>query len=330
MGKQKSISRKIAHFFLEHALKLNQKGNLNAALKNFNWALRIEPTWKEAYFYRGNVFQAQKQYQEAIQDYQKALDLKLDWQDLRLNYGQCLITYGNILEAKNEIQEAIDFYSQAIKLQPDWADIYFSRGMCWQKQEKYSQAIADYQKVIELQQDRAETYLNLGNIFSQQEDWDTSLIYYNKAINLQSDWAEAYFYRGNAFHSQKKYEKGILDYQTACQLGLKWDSLYFNWGSSLMDSAMAFKKFSFLEEAISQFFKAIKINPKNLEAHLKLKEIFLFLDRPYEAIAYLQKASILKPDLYVEHHMELVNIAFDNGNKNSALFVCNLALGIEE
>lgn len=58
------------------------------AEEQFTLAVKYDPNNYEAYYYRGCAKFNQKQYSEAIVDYEKALELKSDYADAEFSLGQ--------------------------------------------------------------------------------------------------------------------------------------------------------------------------------------------------------------------------------------------------
>lgn len=99
------------------------KKNYNGAITNYNKALEINPNYGLAYYNRGLAWFAKKEYDEAIADYTKVIKLKSFYADAYYN------DRGNAWKAKGKYKEAIDDYTEAIKINPDFVNAYYSRGL---------------------------------------------------------------------------------------------------------------------------------------------------------------------------------------------------------
>ncbi len=76
-----------------------------------------------AYYNRGFAFMNKKSTDEALKDYNKAIELKPD-------YADAYLSRGNIFLNQKRNDDALKDYNKAIELRPDYADIYLSRGIC--------------------------------------------------------------------------------------------------------------------------------------------------------------------------------------------------------
>ena len=65
-------------------------------------------------------------YDQAIADYNMAIELKPD-------YAQAYVNRGNAYRDKGVIDRAIADYSKAIELKPDYAQAYYNRGGAYNK-----------------------------------------------------------------------------------------------------------------------------------------------------------------------------------------------------
>ena len=83
------------------------------------------------------------EYEEAINDYDKAIELYSN--DVSFYYIRGLI---NVELGKYE--EAINDYDEAIELDPDNSYCYCNREVAYEKMGEYEEAINDYNKAIEL------------------------------------------------------------------------------------------------------------------------------------------------------------------------------------
>ena len=88
------------------------------------------------YFNRGSDYQVAGAYDRAIENLNKAIDLKP-------KYVQAYFNRGTAYRDKGAYDRAIADYSKAIKLNPDYALAYFNRGLCWQILQNWRSARSD-------------------------------------------------------------------------------------------------------------------------------------------------------------------------------------------
>ena len=140
----------------------------------------------KAYYNRGVAKNDLKQYEEAIKDYDKAIELNPNYSEAYNNRGKDKYNLGLY-------KEAIEDFNKAIELNPNNSNSYNFRGNAKYNLKLYKEAIKDYDKAIELNPHYSNTYSNIGlnkiNLVLYEEDIELntnySKYYFNKALSKQ-------------------------------------------------------------------------------------------------------------------------------------------------
>ncbi len=84
------------------------------------------------------------QYNQAIENYNKALSLKpLDpWDDY--------INRGNAWSEKGDYTRAFSDYKKALEVKPNYGEVYYNRGIVFEKQGDYKSAILEFKRAYKL------------------------------------------------------------------------------------------------------------------------------------------------------------------------------------
>jgi len=115
-----------------------------------------EPSSAEAYInHRADDYQ-RGQYDEAILDLNKAIEINSRYAEAYFNRG---VVYG---KGKQRYNQAISDFTKAIVINPAYAEAYTNRRNAYASKNQYDKAILDYKKAIEINPKLAETYNNLG------------------------------------------------------------------------------------------------------------------------------------------------------------------------
>ena len=117
----------------------------------------------ETYFKRGVNYLEQGKYEQAIGNFNKAIELNPKYANAYYNRG---VAY----YSKGEYDKAIADYTKAIELNPKFAKAYNDRGIAYKNKGEYDKAIADYTKAIELNPKFAEAYYNRGWVYYKKGD----------------------------------------------------------------------------------------------------------------------------------------------------------------
>jgi len=115
----------------------------------------------------GLTYLEQKQFDEAISEFTRVIEMSPDSADAYYNRG---LAYAK----KNDAEHAIADYSKAIELNPRDSDTYFNRGLAYYKENKMEESIADYTKVIELNPNEGDVYYNRALAYSKNKEYDAA------------------------------------------------------------------------------------------------------------------------------------------------------------
>jgi tetratricopeptide (TPR) repeat protein len=108
-----------------------------------------------AYTYRGRAWYGKGDYDKAIADFTKAIEVYAGIVDPYYYRG---LAWGN----KRDFDKAIADFTKAAELDSKNAQIYYMRGLAWGAKSDYDRAIADFTKVIELDPQNAKAYQSRG------------------------------------------------------------------------------------------------------------------------------------------------------------------------
>ena len=129
-------------------------GNHKMAIDDFKQAIELDKEMPEGYYRMGLCKYAQKDYQNAINDFNeaKAKEQVLD-DDHRLsgakNWG-IQDGLGQAYHALKNYHKAIEHYEQAIENCPENTDFLVHRAKCYYDQGQYDLSIADLMKGLQL------------------------------------------------------------------------------------------------------------------------------------------------------------------------------------
>jgi len=117
---------------------LHKSGDLQAALREFDRAVRLAPRSDLAWYNRGLVNRDLKDCRAAVRDFQRALDIQP-------NFFNALYQRGNCLQQLGDYEAAVADYSRAIEF-PGRVDArflaYFGRADAYRRAGKLDEACA--------------------------------------------------------------------------------------------------------------------------------------------------------------------------------------------
>jgi superkiller protein 3 len=264
-----------AEQYFNEGVTLSNQGKKAEALQAYDKAIQLNPYYVLAYCNKGNVLNSLGMREEAIQAYDKALQLKPD--------AMTYFNKGIVLKALGKKEEALQAYDKAIQLNPDYALAYSSKGIILNDLGKKEEAIQAYDKAIQLKPDYAEAYNNKGAALNDLGKKEEALQAYDKVIQLKPDYASAYYNKGTVLDDLGKKEEAIKAYDKAIQLKPDYPSAYYNKGTVL---TVLGKR----EEAIQAYDKAIQLRPDYADAYYNKGILLKALGKKEEAIQVYNKA----------------------------------------
>ena len=197
--------------------------------------------------------------QDAMQCYEKTIELRPDYAEAHNNLG-------NLLKTEGQHEKAIISYEKALEIKPELYEATYNLGVIFQERENYVLAIKNYLKVLDIDPIHRDTLVNLGDVFRQQHMFDESLRVLEKAEKLYPDYAEIKNNLGLTFRDQGDLVKAIGSYKEAILLNINYAEAYNNLG-------IVFRDQGDLKKAVNNYEKAIEINPKFAEAYANISKI---------------------------------------------------------
>ncbi|SHL33234.1 Tetratricopeptide repeat-containing protein [Desulfatibacillum alkenivorans DSM 16219] len=202
--------------YFERALFAESKGRHLAAIEQYTRYLELNQNAPEyaapALNNRGTLYWTLGRYDEALQDFDQAVDML---PDSALNY----INRGNVYADMGDVERAIEDYSQAITVDPKNGLAYSNRGLAWSSLKRFDQAIPDLDKAIELgHEDLYKSLMKRGVIRFGTKDYNGAVEDFSHVIGMHPGFIEAYYFRGLAHQQLNEAEKAQIDLQTAMDL----------------------------------------------------------------------------------------------------------------
>jgi len=132
------------------------------------------------YSTRGENYQNQGDYEQAITEYTKAIQLDPSLSSPFYNRG---IAYSRIGDYENAI---LDF-THVIETNPNDSEAYFERGNNYFQKSDFESAIRDYSKVIQLIPNYDRAYNNRGVAYEKLGQNDKAIMDFKKVLEITKD-----------------------------------------------------------------------------------------------------------------------------------------------
>jgi len=217
----------------------------------------------------GIQLEAQGKPDEAIVQYQKALEIDPNYADARLDLGNALFSQG-------KVEEAVKEYSAILKADPENKKASIGVANALAKKGRGDVAASEYAKILESDPNNADAHYNLGLMLSKQGKLDEAAEHYRKALDINPNYAKAHNNLGTLLTQQNKPDEALPHYQEAIRIKPDYAEAHCNLGIVLAGQGN-------VPEAAQHFLAAVRIKPDYAEAHASLALAYFLTERYAEA-----------------------------------------------
>ena len=163
---------------------LADAGQYDKAIEQYHKALQINPDYPNAYTNLGFALAKQGKVEQSITQFLKALELKPRDYETLSNLGVALLM-------QNRQAEAIEYLSEAVALNPYFAKAHNNLGVALNRLGRAQDAIDQYSIALQLDPDYAEAYNNLGVALANQGRFDEAIEQFSAALKIYPGYANA-------------------------------------------------------------------------------------------------------------------------------------------
>jgi tetratricopeptide (TPR) repeat protein len=220
----RQVAKQLLHYMESRMGTQERLATANALLEDV-LRKRASPskTIAAVYSARGQSHLDLRQYQQAIADLNRALELDPENVSAYCDRGW---TYVN----RKEYPQAIADFDHALELDPNNASAYSGRGWTYVNREEYPQAIADFDRALELDPGWPAAYNGRGYIHELHQEYQQTLALYERYIKRHPKEPWGYYYRGRTYRGLKSYQQAMEDFNRAIELGPDASWLYWQRG----------------------------------------------------------------------------------------------------
>lgn len=265
------------------AWELAEKGQYESAIREWRKALELSPGDARVYMNLGVALVRAGKPDEGIKNCQQALDIDPGNPEAHLNLGIALAGTG-------KLDEAITHYQKALEIDPDYPEAHSNLGVALAGKGKLDDAIARYREALEVKPDYAEVHSNLGVALARTGKLDEAIAHFQKALEISPNSAEVHNNLTRALAKAGKIDEAIARFQQVLETNPDSAELHNSLGVALVWKRRA-------DEAIVQFERALALNPELTEAHYNLGDTLYYLQgKVPEALAHWREVLRKQPN----------------------------------
>ncbi len=164
----------------------------------------------ESYFFLADALYRQKKFNEAMEFYEKSLDLKVE------NYAT-FNALADIYRSRNEFEKAVNITRRGLDVFPKDASLYTSLAWFYSLSDRPKDAIIAAQSAVNLAPDQYMGYTNLCRAYNDALEYQKAITTCTSALRLKPGDGETYYYMARAYEFLKQTEKATDAYRKAVE-----------------------------------------------------------------------------------------------------------------
>jgi protein O-GlcNAc transferase len=269
----------------------------------------------ESWNRRGLTLCGMRRFDQAVQDFDRAIAINPGFAEAHCNKGKALATLGRAAEA-------LPVFDRAIAIEPDFADAWYCRGNACNELKRYEDARSAFETALRLRPDMAEAWLGHGNASYRLDLKSEAIASYDKALAFIPRYAEALNNRATVLLDLKKFGDAIAGFEKALQAKADFADAWLGLGAS-------FYELPDFDKAIAAFDKALSLNPNLVKAWVGRANALAHLKDFESALVAFDKALELNP-FYAEVHAGRAEVLLGLRRLAEAVAACDRALALNE
>ena len=125
-----------------------ENGKYNDAIEKIDKSIKLKNDWEISYFYRGVAHQALENFDEAMLDYTKAIQINPKMTDAYYNKARITLSRKDI--ENPDINKAISDLEKALELDEKFVDALFAMAAAYKKLENYHKSLEYLEKLLKI------------------------------------------------------------------------------------------------------------------------------------------------------------------------------------
>lgn len=262
---------------VERAQQLSESHCYAEALAELDVALSINPNNALWHAQRGYLLEELDRTGDAVEAYQRSLQLEAGDQDVSLALGTALAHLG-------KYSQALSVFEELARLYPDLEPTYCNRIMVYSELGRHERAEEMFYLAQELDAECPHCFYHMGGSLAARELYDKAIYCWERVLELESGYigvnrriAQAYEAKGELERAREYYLRELRDDPGNTDLLFE-----------LAELTLASGK---LSAAAAKFEQIIELDPDHAAAHFALGTVLLQLGQPRAALEALESAA---------------------------------------
>ncbi len=157
----------------------------NEAIVHLQKAIKLHPAYRNAYLLMGNAYFFKSDYLNAINNYNKVLELSPGHPDGTNNLAVAMRDYGRFLGEKNgDLQGSLNYLNQSYQLSPNDPETIRLLGINYGISGRHAEALPYFKRTTELAPNIVGNWINLSRVYMEVGDMENANLAKQKALEL--------------------------------------------------------------------------------------------------------------------------------------------------
>ena len=249
--------------------------NFEEALDNYEFALQLADTESIFHYRRGRVLWELDERAQAAEAFEEAIELEED-----INY---YLARGNLSLEEGNYPEAIDYFENGLEVGED-ERLYLNLAHARRRFGNQEAAVAAYQSARQLGVDPATEYriaMNLGEIHLEGGEYEQASAEFERALEQERN-VQVYYNLARVSIEEQDYEAAV-DYLRSAREQAPEDT------DVLTDLGYSLEQIGDYSASIEAYQAALELQPDKEGLYLALGRLHEWTDRPREALEYYRE-----------------------------------------
>jgi tetratricopeptide (TPR) repeat protein len=239
---------------------------------------------------KGNTLVESSMYAEAIQCFDKALEINPKSAEIWNNKGLALARTGRFADA-------IKCYDKSLELKPGDGEVIYNKGVTLAQLGQTSEAITCYDKLLEMNPRDADAWCSKGDVLFESNNFEEALRAYDKSIEIDPKDETAWNNRGLTLVKLNRLAEAVESYDKALEINPKVEKIWSNKGLVIARMRENEEKVDLLKIA------------STMPAEDKVSS--LLQSKPAEKVEAMPERQEVKPDPFIGEPEPEANITND-------------------
>ena len=244
--------------FMNSAERREQQGDLEAAVRDYERAVEVSPTYPDIRFRLGRALEQLGRTEEAIQQYGKATGER--------GYLEAQVALAFCLLHADRLQEAQAAFEQALELRLERIRSPFDSGVQQLRDGQPDEAALYFHEALLSEPAKFRDHYRAALEQLKSEDYESALVHIDAGLESNAKFPDLHNYRGIALCELGRVEESAEAFRTAA-------SLHPEFLVPRLNLAFALLRTGKHKEAERELEAILQIDPTNPAAKAKLEEL---------------------------------------------------------